>query len=300
MPLEVCVLASGSEGNAIWVRGTDVSVLVDAGLPPDDLEARLGSVGGSLDDVDCLLVSHLHGDHLNTHVLRRWWQKRGRRSLYVHARHAAGLAERRAFRKLAEAACVHLYDDAGPVALSRRVSMLALPLSHDSDPTFGFRLDDLGPAPSGDAGPEASGVGRVERAAFITDTGRVDDEVIAAVADVDVLGLEFNHDPRMLAESGRPASLIRRITGETGHLSNSKAATVLSEILSASRFGGPGLVYLLHLSRECNRPELARSAATKTLLRHGSPAQLVAARQDRPDELRRVIRFPTQATLFEM
>jgi len=59
----------------------------------------------------------------------------------------------------------------------------------------------------------------------------------------------------------RPWSLKQRILSRHGHLSNDGAADVAGQILSA----GLRRLYLGHLSRECNRPELARRAVAGRL-----------------------------------
>jgi phosphoribosyl 1,2-cyclic phosphodiesterase len=80
--------------------------------------------------------------------------------------------------------------------------------------------------------------------------------MIDNVAGCDAIVLECNHDLAMLAESRYPASLKARIGGRFGHLSNATAAEILARCASARLKH----VVAAHLSRENNRPELARAA----------------------------------------
>jgi len=90
--------------------------------------------------------------------------------------------------------------------------------------------------------------------------------VLQRVRGANVLILESNHDLKMLQESGRPWSLKQRIAGRHGHLSNEDAAAAAEEIMSADLQH----LYLGHLSRECNRPELAQSVMRECLQKIGA------------------------------
>jgi phosphoribosyl 1,2-cyclic phosphodiesterase len=97
---------------------------------------------------------------------------------------------------------------------------------------------------------------------FLTDLGHATKLVVERVRAANVLLLEANHDVQMLQnDPRRPWSLKQRILSRHGHLSNDAAADVAEQILS------PGLrrLYLGHLSRDCNRPELARKAVAGRL-----------------------------------
>ena len=89
---------------------------------------------------------------------------------------------------------------------------------------------------------------------FLTDLGHATKLVLERVRAANVLVLEANHDVKMLQECPhRPWSLKQRILGRHGHLSNEAAADAAEEIMSADLRH----LYLGHLSRQCNRPDLA-------------------------------------------
>jgi len=102
---------------------------------------------------------------------------------------------------------------------------------------------------------------------FLTDLGHTNKLVIERIRPANVLVLEANHDVKMLQESPhRPWSLKQRILGRHGHLSNEAAADAAEQVMSAHLRH----LYLGHLSRECNKPEIARSVMTKRMEKIGA------------------------------
>ena len=62
--LKVSVLASGSTGNATYIETPKQKLLIDAGLSGKKIEGLMNSIGRTLKDVDKLLVTHEHSDHI--------------------------------------------------------------------------------------------------------------------------------------------------------------------------------------------------------------------------------------------
>lgn len=58
----VKVLSSGSKGNSTLISTKKTKILIDVGLSTKELEIRLGEV--SLNDVDAILITHNHSDHI--------------------------------------------------------------------------------------------------------------------------------------------------------------------------------------------------------------------------------------------
>jgi ribonuclease BN (tRNA processing enzyme) len=140
-------------------------------------------------------------------------------------------------------------------------------LRHDG-PTFGFRVEAK---PGRGARPVALG--------YVADTGSWSDLMAETLAEVDLLGVEFNHDVEMQRRSGRSAALIARNLGDRGHLSNEQGAGLLAAVLRQSGPAAVRHVVLLHLSQQCNRPNLALRAARASLRGEGRRASVHAARQ---------------------
>jgi len=142
-------------------------------------------------------------------------------------------------------------------------------VSHDGGATCGFRFD----AP-------ADFFGAGWALAYVADLGAWPRELVERLCDVDVLAVEFNHDVVMERRSGRPRSLINRVLSAYGHLSNEQAAALVGEIVRRSERGRLRHLVQLHLSRDCNRPSVARAAVEGLMSEHGFSVH--TARQDRP------------------
>ena len=270
MTMDFTVLASGSSGNASLVRLDGFGLLVDLGLGPRQLANRLRTVGSSWREIKAALLSHVHSDHWKEKTLR--FLKQNQIPLYCHAGHQADLDRlSSSFAELRKQRLLHLYHDHDEVPLAAGLRFRALPLSHDSGPTCGFRLDGAGLA-----------VG------YATDLGTWQSSLAEAFANVDVLAVEFNHDVAMEKSSGRDPELIARVLGDAGHLSNEQAAAFVRDVLLRSQPGRVRHLVQLHVSRQCNRPALARAVAER-VLRDVSPALTIhSAEQDSPGPMLRI------------
>ena len=233
--IHLYVLASGSKGNAAVVEGPQGSVLVDCGISRKALHARADEVGCDLGRVQAILVTHEHGDHTA--------------GLSVVCNHfdgpifaTAGTATGR--RHLANLPFMLVDHDATLELCGMHVQ--AFPTSHDVNDPMCFRFEVR----------EDDGLGQaevVDAVGWCTDTGYLTDEALDALYGCRILGLESNHDPRMLATGPYPAFLKRRVASEEGHLSNEQAAQALPTLVTRDT----ETVAALHLSEKNNRPSLA-------------------------------------------
>jgi hypothetical protein len=245
-------------------------LLLDAGLGPRQLAARLAAAGSSWNDVHALLLTHTHSDHWNDRTFAHLHRRR--LPLYCHAAHHALLgAYSPSFTALRAAGLVRPFEGGADLPLAAGLLCRPLPIRHDGGATFGFRFE---------AAPDL--FGSTCALAYLADLGCWDAELAAALADVDVLALEFNHDVALERASGRSARLIARVLGDDGHLSNEQAAGLLREVLRRSEPVRLKYVVQLHLSRECNRPHLAFAAAQAILNELGHGAAVHTASQDEP------------------
>lgn len=237
MTLKLCILASGSSGNCIYVGTDRTSILVDAGLSGRETERRATQIGLQLDRLAGICLSHEHTDHAQgVGVLHR----RFNIPLYANSGTIEGVC--RGDRTLKDAAWRRFETsqafDIGDLRIEPYM------ISHDTLEPVGFIVSSGG-----------------VRIGIATDMGLTSHLVRERLRDCRALVLEFNHDEKLLEKSHRPPEVKRRIRSRQGHLSNTKAAALLAEI------GGVRLerVYLAHLSEECNRPELALRAAEAAL-----------------------------------
>jgi phosphoribosyl 1,2-cyclic phosphodiesterase len=162
---------------------------------------------------------------------------------------------------------VRSYDSA-ELTLVAGLQCRPLRLRHDGGATFGFRFESTGDL----FGPSAS-------LGYVADLGCWDDALVGHLADVEALALEFNHDVEMQHASGRHPRLIERVLGDDGHLSNAQAAELLRAIVQRSQPGRLRHLVQLHLSRDCNTPDLAVQSARAVI---AAGVQLHTARQDQP------------------
>ncbi len=268
MALRFALLASGSSGNAALLEAEGSGLLIDAGLGPRQLASRLLAVGASWHKVHAVLLTHTHGDHWKERTLAHLVQRKI--PLFCHPNHHDFLlAHSLSFAALKNLKLVHFYKSDLDLDLSPGLRCRPLPLSHDGGATFGFRFEV-----SGGLLEHSRSIG------YLADLGSWTGELALALANVDLLALEFNHDVDLECASGRAPETIARILGEEGHLSNDQAAALLGEILRLSTPGRLRHLVLLHLSRDCNRPELAHRAAKAVLARWGTPVETHLARQN--------------------
>jgi phosphoribosyl 1,2-cyclic phosphodiesterase len=252
VPWRFTVLASGSGGNASLLHLGDFGLLIDAGIGPRVLARRLAEVGASWQHIHAILLTHTHSDHWSERTMQEAASRQ--LPLICHPAHFHDLAPRsEAMVELHRKGQLVFYES-NPLEIQRRLRVCPIPLCHDSDPTFGFRID-------GDPHESQEGFS----IGYLADLGCWQDSTVEAVRGVDMLALEFNHDETLLRNSPRPAHLVQRVLGDQGHLSNDQAAGFLRLWLTKRRVRKPWRLVQLHLSTDCNRPDLARAAATAVL-----------------------------------
>ena len=268
MPARFCVLASGSAGNAAFVQADGFGFLIDAGIGPRLLGARLAAVGASWKNVNAVLLTHTHTDHWKELTLGQ--MRRLQIPIYCSPRQHKSLSRIDGqFDGLHAAGLVRAFHDGEQLELSPGLTCRPILVPHDADPTFAFRVDGS----PGLFGPQWS-------LGYASDLGAVPAEMLQAFVDVNVLAIEFNHCVRMEMASGRPRILVDRVLGEYGHLSNEQAAEAVCAIARLSAPGALRHVVQLHLSRDCNRPTLAAEHGRAALAAVGSSATVTTAQQN--------------------
>jgi len=249
--LSVTVLGSGSAGNAVLVRSPRTAVLLDAGLSARQLVLRLRACGVEPETVGGVLLTHEHSDHAQ--ALPVFCRKHGV-PVYANGGTAGAL------RGAPGLAGVNwkLFQTGAPFGLED-LEIQSFSVPHDASDPVGFVVRHNG-----------SAVG------YLTDLGFATKLVRERIRGVQTLLIETNHDEKLLQEDvRRPWSIKQRILSRHGHLSNTAAAEVVADV------GGEGLVraILCHLSRDCNRPDLAVAAVSA---RTGPRVEVFAASQAEP------------------
>jgi len=260
------MLSSGSGGNAALIEADGFGVLVDFGLPAKDLTTRLALAGASWDRIKAVVLTHTHSDHWSGRVLANL--RSLRIPLFAHAAHLEHLENASpSFAPLHRAKLTRTYDERAEIAFAPGLTARAVGVSHDSDPTFGFRFDCR------DDDGLAWSVG------YAADLGCASDELVEAFAGVDVLALEYNHDEKMERNSPRPKFLVQRVLGDRGHLSNRQGADVTRAVAARSGPAFPQHLVQLHLSEDCNHPLLAEAAGRNALADLNPAATVTVAKQ---------------------
>src|SRR3954468_15210219 len=85
MTARFTVLASGSSGNAALLEVGGFGLLIDCGLHPRFLSARLAAVGATWDRVNAVVLTHTHGDHWKDLTLAQF--RSLRIPVYAHSAH---------------------------------------------------------------------------------------------------------------------------------------------------------------------------------------------------------------------
>lgn len=238
--MEICVLGSGSSGNCTYVATGDTRVLIDAGLGYSDTCNRLDKIGVSPNTLSGVLLTHHHADHCKSADAI---QRRHDAPLFANKGTTSNIKN---LAKTTNKVWTN-FESCSPFTVGSLL-VEAFPLQHDAADTVGFVLTD----------------GSI-RLGVATDLGTITPIVEEKLSLCDVLILETNYDPVKLDNSGRPRSRIARIRGPKGHLSNEKAAELLTRLLC------PRLrnVFMAHRSSDCNTPFLAEEALEAVLQKAG-------------------------------
>lgn len=272
MEIHFTVLGSGSGGNASLLEIDGFGLLIDMGLGPRAIATRLKQFGRSWDDVSAGVLTHAHSDHWNDRTFAQFVRRQI--PLYCHAEHTSTLRRwSESFGELARVRLVRHFDSRGTTIFrgAPDVAFRAFRLSHDSGACFGFRIERRRTLWS-----------EPWSMAYAADLGTWRPELVPHFADADLVALEFNHDVELERSSGRPADLVRRVLGDQGHLSNDQAGDFLRAILRTSHADRVRHVVQLHLSQDCNDPDLARRAALRALDACGRTALVRTAHQTVP------------------
>ncbi len=234
--MKFCTLSSCSYANSVVIQNRDTCIMIDCGLRKRDLIPFLDGRGLALGDIDAVLVTHCHTDHIYglKHLLKQ-------RNVPVYS--TAGV-----IRQVSE--CCAFYEYPGFQVLNPyleckigSLSLTPFNLSHDVE-TVGYTV-------SGDG----------ERMGFMTDTGFFPEKCRNLFNALDYLYIESNHDVEMYKNSAKPWHVKKRNLGPTGHLSNKQCGQVLQSLdLSCCR-----LVMLGHLSEDDNDPRKALYNARQQL-----------------------------------
>ncbi len=243
--MRLCSIASGSSGNCIYVGSEATHLLVDVGISGKRTELGLNSLGLSARDLDGILITHEHADHINgLGVIARKY------GVPIYATPGTieailtgggvGKIDRTLFHEVKEDVKLTIKD----------LTVNPMRISHDAAQPVAYRIS---------YGNKKVGI--------CTDLGVYNDYTVECLKGMDAVLLEANHDVNMLQVGPYPYYLKQRILGDRGHLSNENSGRLLSRILH----DGMQNIILGHLSKENNLPELAYEAVRMEITMGDNP-----------------------------
>lgn len=224
--LEICALASGSNGNCYYIGNEKEAVLIDAGIFYKHFDKRMDEAGLDKNKIKAIFITHEHTDHvqgvrgcsdkLNVPVF--FTQKTFKK---LQARHRPDMV---------------MFFESGTTLQIGDLTVFSFKKLHDAADPCSFRIEGNG---------KSVGV--------MTDIGSIDQVLENEIAKCHAVFLETNYDQKMLWNGSYPVYLKQRVDSELGHLSNDQAL----ELIKRNASDRLKYIFLSHISAENNRPEIA-------------------------------------------
>ncbi len=233
MALKLIPLASGSKGNSTLILTEKTAILLDAGICYTKLCEDLRSVGLSIGDVEAVVITHEHADHIRA-------LPKLETAIYAHPLTARAIYERGC--ELKNVADVDNFEGGFFIG---DIEVQPFRIPHDAAYPLAYSFK------CGSA-----------RCSVATDIGILTKGVLKNVRESEVALVEANHDLEMLRAGSYPPRLKARILSDVGHLSNDSTAK-LARLLKSD--GKVKHLILGHISENNNTEELAFSTVKRAL-----------------------------------
>lgn len=193
--MRIDLLCSGSKGNCCAIRDEGTCVLIDCGSTKKYLTSSLDQVGIRHDDIDALVITHDHSDHISQ--LRMFADLPVYSPVEIPEIEVFNVRPMRKF-------------------VIGTLQFTPLALSHDAPHTTGYVIEN-----------------GHEKLVYVTDTGYVAERYLPLLKGADYIVMESNHDVGMLMRTRRPQYIKARIYSDEGHLNNEDCAEVLDQIVTS-------------------------------------------------------------------
>ncbi len=229
MSLEFATIASGSDGNCVYVGTKYTKILVDAGISGKSIEAGLNAIGVSGSEIDALFITHEHSDHIKGAGV--FTRKYGTPIYATYGTWNGGEYKMGKINPLSR-----MVVSSGENIIINDICLCPFDIPHDANEPVGYNI-----------------MTDRHKVTIATDIGHVTKTVLDSLSESNILLLESNHDVDMLINGSYPEPLKRRIYGDEGHLSNETAGKLLACVMC----GKLSNVVLGHLSKENNTEKLA-------------------------------------------
>ena len=238
--MRICILASGSKGNCTYVESENSKILIDAGLSKKEIVNRLSLIKVNPNDIDAILVTHEHSDHIKG---LENFAKEYKCKVFGH-HDSYGMIE----------------EKCSAIPLSQQVEFCSndfnikdliispFDLDHDSSHCVGFSV-----------------IENNKKFTIATDLGHMTKEIEQKLQTSDFIVLESNHDILTLKNNPNYTyNLKQRILSKYGHISNDECSNTILNLIGYKTRG----VMLAHLSQQNNSKEMAINELNKKLIKN--------------------------------
>jgi phosphoribosyl 1,2-cyclic phosphodiesterase len=243
MKLSFLSLASGSSGNCYYLGTSEFGVLIDAGIGIRTIKKILKDKSIDFSKLVGVLVTHDHAYHI---ISVGCLGEKYNLPIYATEKVHRGIENSRYVEET-------LYQSKKVIEKEipfyiRDFKITAFEVPHDSTDNVGYHIEFEN-----------------QRFTIATDVGHITDTIAKYLCKANRLILEANYDEEMLKYGSYPDFLKERVSSPTGHLSNREAAEFI-----ATHYA-PELkdIWLCHLSRDNNHPELAYKTIDIRLFQEG-------------------------------
>lgn len=231
-------LFSGSTGNSTYLNCDGEEFLIDVGVSCKAACSALNALGSSIENIRGIFITHEHTDHIKGLEII---SKKYNIPVYMNTSSAKYIYCTSGFDNLRRN--LNILDPAQSLTTDNaRFDVYKTP--HDSWGSVCYRVT---------CGEEKLG--------YVTDIGYVTKGIASALLGCETVVIESNHDIEMLKNGPYPIYLQERILSKNGHLSNDDCARFLPYLAQS----GAKKIYLAHLSKENNLPNIALENAKRAL-----------------------------------
>ncbi len=226
--MKVCILASGSKGNCVYLEHDNYKILLDIGITFKQLRLKLNQIDVDVNDINAVFITHQHFDHVmglrtfSNNIDCDFYLTKGTFDNLNHNIHETLSKKQFHFIKSLDS------------MMFNNIKITFIPTHHDVAESIGFMIEVDN-----------------KKVVYITDTGYIDLNMHDTLKNADLYILESNYDPEILYSSNRYFNLKKRIAGDLGHMSNEDSAINLTYLIGENT----KMVIHAHISLECNTEE---------------------------------------------
>jgi phosphoribosyl 1,2-cyclic phosphodiesterase len=249
LTLNFCILASGSSGNCSIIWTERAAILVDCGCSSKYITKNLYNLGILPENLKAAVVTHAHTDHINRSGLSFLYKYNI--SIYLHEYIFSDVVKK--------------YD----TKIVKHINLFYRDFNIEDIFIKTFNVHHMDKNVSCTLGFTFSTTinSRQYKIGYVTDTGKICNEIIKNLTNSNILVIESNYNNIMLDSSFRSYDNKKWILSDLGHLSNEDAASAICKIKELSTYKDSlKYVFLAHISNHHNTHELALQTTKKMLL----------------------------------